>query len=291
MKIKKAFSLIELSIVILIIGILIAGVIQASNLLSKFRISSANTLTESSPVNGIYGLVLWLETTKKESFDDSVDPSGSANTVENWYNINPQSYKTVATQSSAGSRAILVDKSPLNYLPALKFNGTSNFYTMSPVLTSSNPNLTIFAVGVSLQASIRNAIFGQYSLATQDTNHFFRIAINGGIDYDEFMPTGGRAHAADGSVVSNVPFILTVVRSTNIPKIYKNGELLTTGAAEIYSGAAIVSTEIGRRGGTNIADYFNGYLGEIIVFDKALKSEERSSIESYLSKKWAIKLK
>ena len=163
MKIKKAFSLIELSIVILIIGILIAGVIQASNLLSKFRISSANTLTESSPVNGIYGLVLWLETTKKESFDDSVDPSGSANKVENWYNINPQSYKTVATQSSAGSRAILVDKSPLNYLPALKFNGTSNFYTMSPVLTSSNPNLTIFAVGVFLQASIRNAIFGQYS--------------------------------------------------------------------------------------------------------------------------------
>jgi hypothetical protein len=36
--------------------------------------------------------------------------------------------------------------------------------------------------------------------------------------------------------------------------------------------------------------YFKGYVGEFIVFKKALTDEEISSIETYLSKKWAIKI-
>jgi len=51
MKKHQAFSLVELSIVILIIGVLIAGVIQGSNLVTKFRIKTAQTLTQSSPVS------------------------------------------------------------------------------------------------------------------------------------------------------------------------------------------------------------------------------------------------
>jgi prepilin-type N-terminal cleavage/methylation domain-containing protein len=52
MKLGKitAFSLIELSIVILVIGLLIAGAIQGSKMISKAALSSARTLTESSPV-------------------------------------------------------------------------------------------------------------------------------------------------------------------------------------------------------------------------------------------------
>lgn len=52
LKLKKitAFSLIELSIVVLVIGILIAGFIQGSKLVSKAALNSARTLTESSPV-------------------------------------------------------------------------------------------------------------------------------------------------------------------------------------------------------------------------------------------------
>lgn len=45
MKNKKAFSLIELSIVILIIGIIVAGVTQGLRLINAFRLSSAKSLT------------------------------------------------------------------------------------------------------------------------------------------------------------------------------------------------------------------------------------------------------
>jgi glycosyltransferase involved in cell wall biosynthesis len=43
---------------------------------------------------------------------------------------------------------------------------------------------------------------------------------------------------------------------------------------------------IGRFGG----GYFNGEIGEIIIFSSALKNEELKSITDYLAKKWGIKV-
>ena len=74
-----AFSLIELSIVVLIIGILIAGVTQGSRLIRQSKIKTAQNQTTNSPVNSITGLNLWLETT----LDDSVISATNGNTPEN----------------------------------------------------------------------------------------------------------------------------------------------------------------------------------------------------------------
>ena len=58
MKQNRAFSLVELSIVILVIGIVIAGVTQTSRLIGQMKLSSARTLSQSSDVNGIKDLIL-----------------------------------------------------------------------------------------------------------------------------------------------------------------------------------------------------------------------------------------
>ena len=71
MKYKKAFSLIELSIVILIIGIILAAVTQSSRLISKMKLATAKSLTQSSAVASINNLVLWLEPTMDTSFIDA----------------------------------------------------------------------------------------------------------------------------------------------------------------------------------------------------------------------------
>ena len=62
---KKAFSLIELSVVVLIIGILIAGITSGSRLVRNSKLASAAQFTKSSDINSIADLVLWLEPTKK----------------------------------------------------------------------------------------------------------------------------------------------------------------------------------------------------------------------------------
>ena len=61
---NKAFSLIELSIVILIVGILVAGVTSSSRLIKKMKLITAQNLTNSSPIHSIKGLALWLESSQ-----------------------------------------------------------------------------------------------------------------------------------------------------------------------------------------------------------------------------------
>ena len=97
---KKAFSLIELSIVILIIGILVAGVTQSSRLIREFRVSTAESLTQSSPVASIKGLTFWLETSLDASFLPNEAEDGMV--ITQWNDINPQT--TTKSNAWAGQR-------------------------------------------------------------------------------------------------------------------------------------------------------------------------------------------
>ena len=63
--------MIELSVFILIIGILIAGILASQRIVAKFRITTAQTLTISSPVHGIPDSTIWLESSLEKSFKDS----------------------------------------------------------------------------------------------------------------------------------------------------------------------------------------------------------------------------
>jgi len=74
---KKDFSLIELSIVILIIGILVAGVTSSSRLIKRIKIATAQNITQSSPVSSIKDLAVWYETSLDKSFIDAEESDGT----------------------------------------------------------------------------------------------------------------------------------------------------------------------------------------------------------------------
>ncbi len=64
---KLAFSLIELSAVILVVGIFVIGVTKGPRIMSETKIKSASSLTKSSTVASINGLALWLDTTDQNN--------------------------------------------------------------------------------------------------------------------------------------------------------------------------------------------------------------------------------
>ena len=76
---KKAFSLIELSVVVLIIGILIAGITQSSRLVRAMKLNTARSLTRSSDVNSIRNLTAWFDATAEGVFSSSCN-TNSTNT-------------------------------------------------------------------------------------------------------------------------------------------------------------------------------------------------------------------
>ena len=130
MKKHTAFSLIELSIVILIIGILVAGVTQGSRLITRMKVASARAQTQSAPVNSIRDIVGWWETTLEQSFggnEPEESAAGGTTGVATWYDINPQAItKNNATQATAANNPgyTITSSTTLNGLPTLQFNSS-----------------------------------------------------------------------------------------------------------------------------------------------------------------------
>ncbi len=128
---KLAFSLIELSIVILVIGILVLGVTKGSNILNKSRLESARNLTKNSPVHGIDGLSLWFETSTDDSFLDS--ETQDSGFISQWKSINSQTDSDfIITQSNNALKPTYV-KNGINNLPAVEFSADEEVLTRDNV--------------------------------------------------------------------------------------------------------------------------------------------------------------
>jgi prepilin-type N-terminal cleavage/methylation domain-containing protein len=128
MKKNKAFSLVELSVVILIIGILIAGITQSGRLIRQIKLSTARSVTSSSDVASIRDVTGWFEATTEGSFKDSngnTDIENNANLSE-WRDINPQKSKgdkpTLTILGSSGTEPKYIS-SGINGIPSVYFDG------------------------------------------------------------------------------------------------------------------------------------------------------------------------
>lgn len=161
---KHAFSLIELSIVILIIGILVAGVTQSSRLVKRMRIAFASHLTTNSDVNLINDLTMWLESVQdfafatgtNASFDfnsnvyNDVDRPSDQDRIGRW---NDESMRNSSSKKSAIQNNLALQpkyvENGINNLPALYFDGSGQGVCMHAPVNIDRammPNLTIFAV-------------------------------------------------------------------------------------------------------------------------------------------------
>ncbi len=288
-KFKKAFSLIELSIVILVVGVLIAGVTQGYSAVKKFRLYSARTLTQSAPVNGIKNLVAWYEATSEKSFDDTIDAdSSTTNKVANWYDINPQSItKSHAYQNTSGNRPTYVENI-LNGLPVVRFTFSNSQYLNLPdgTVPYNNSPYTIFFVSKTNRLD-KYGILGSGGYSNNNKSNAFRYDSGGIYHYWWSIDLA----SAGNPITIGKFYVIDYYYNLSIRKLYINGSLNNSIASS--SNQAVKSNNtIGRTcpacwtGGTG--EYMNGDIAEIIIFDRALTDEERKSIEEYLGKKWAI---
>ena len=314
----SAFSLIEISIVILIIGILIAGVTQSSRLLTQAKLSSAKTMTQSAPVASIKNLSLWIESTSDSSFQSADLDTGT--TLTTWNDINPQAVtkasfatgSTVTLPSSAtvALTAPIYRTNIINGLPAVDFSAGSTSMAANnfPAISTA---ATVFAV-VKLPSTTlaAQAIFSKRPAGggTHPNIEFSTTALTGWKYLDGANATGYTPVAAVVPTLASGTYVVSVVYSAS--SISGAGTSTATGYNFFqnggntgYSGAMYGATTsnnpntslgaddvlfLGRQGLTSSPTYFTGHIGEIIIYDRALKKEERQSIEAYLGKKWGI---
>jgi prepilin-type N-terminal cleavage/methylation domain-containing protein len=294
---KLAFSLIELSIVILIIGILVAGVTQSSRLVAQMRLASAQSVTRSADISSIRDMVFWAETSLENSITNS---AGSlqiedGNSVSSWNDINPQiSAKINVTQATTANQPTYKALG-INGLPSLSFNGSNNILlnTSTTPLPASDknyslvlvwrPNSVNIAAGQILMSQSNNVSTGS-NLASIYIPPTSSYGFAG--DNNDYLPTAVSANTSYVSIIT----VNNTLASNNI-SVYTNSNTPSTGTSNAGSANLNLGAQrfsVGAR--IDNVQYFGGLISEAIIFDRTLKIDEVRSINSYLSKKYGIKI-
>ena len=283
---NKAFSLVELSIVILIIGVLISAVGQGIELYEESQLSGARMVTQGSRVNSIKNLVAWFETTSEASFDTIEAEDGL--TVTNWYGINPQVVvKATARQTTGASKPKYV-RNCINSLPCLDFDGVDDALSSIEEIGATRGGLSVFAV-VKFD-SIVNGGNSEYTIVSSGTSwgsgksFILKVWEAGTATFQYQLPEQGIGSIPDYTpVFSDTSYMVEAINDLNGTSIWINGDAGTS-----YAGVPMTDIETLYIGHYNSARYMDGKIGEIIVFDRVVTTKERTAIERYLKKKWKI---
>ncbi len=284
-QIKLGFSLIELSVVILVIGILVIGVTQGSRIMAESKLKSARSLTDSSPVNSINNLVLWIDSTSSKSFNADI---ANDSEVASWYDLNIQSAnKHNFTQSNSGEYP-LYKINLYNNLPGVVFDGF-NHWISTPHHQDLNPNAggsSVFFVSKVLSTStgfhyITKGNGNSTTIGWSYNSRQFRFR-------SDDLVNGGSSNTFPATMPDKIPKIATVIFFGTEARYYKNNTEQTprsTYTGSINSGSDLT---IGARAGGTVNSNIEVY--ELIIFNRLLSAGEITSIHEYLSQKWGIKI-
>ena len=275
---RTAFSLLEISIVLVIISILTTIIISSTTLLKLAHLNSARNITKSAVARDISGMILWLDAVSAASFDDEFIEDGDE--VTNWNDIKSSHLEPyVATQATAINKPIYHDNI-LNKLPAVTFDGVNDFLSIANF--QANGYLTVFVVGQFVPAA---SFFIEQSSDASSSNGFY---FNGNGN----APTTV-SRSSDSTNINNSGWFgerlgVAVMRynGTNISYKLNNGAFINSADPDATNNIVIDDLFIGARNGTS--NFTNGNFGEIIIYDRALTDNEVDKVVTYLDQKWDI---
>jgi len=283
---NTAFSLLELAVVVTILGILLAIILSGRHVVSTSRLVNAKSQTINSPVKNISGLVSWYETSLPESFNKNEKYDGAQ--ITKWYDINPYSFNEKKnTLSKNANEAVKYKAKGINDLPTLEFtdNGVVSDITLDlpSFFQGSLYGNTIFLV---LQPSIIETSNVPINSYNDSPRHLINIRSINLLR----MNAGVASDSNTVNISTNTPYILAAYFNSTSSKFYLNdASNIAGGGGYINCGTnSLNGLSIGAVSQLDTTSNFNGYISEIIIFNRPLKKTERIDIMSYLSKKYGI---
>jgi len=279
----KAFSLVELSLVLLLIGAVMLGMLKGASLVAKSRLAAAQTITKKSSVNDMSGLVAWYETSLDTSFLPSERKEGSL--ISTWIDNTPDaSPRNNATQSDSASQPLYYNDIFNSGIPGIRFDGTNDALFFDG-LSLINNSYTIFVVEQRQSAEDSNFFIGG-SGANSNTNLYLGYRNSDTLIFSHYI----------NDLTYTVPSF-----SDPIVRIHTFHFGVTTGKRYwLNGGSAVDSNQSAQTDsitsyanpaiGRSQTFYYNGEIAEIIIFARALQISEKELVENYLSKKYNISL-
>lgn len=189
-----------------------------------------------------------------------------------------------AVQNTVANQPVSIGSS-VNFNPGFDFDGSNDFMDFATNGTISGTNLfTIVSATKRGSIGTTDVILGQQSDATNSLTNYFVAANKYGIG-----PVNVGSITSTGTYsVANIPYINSTTRSVgNLFNLYTNGGADGSGT-QAYTFLTN-NLRIGTRGGGG-ADYFNGDVNEIVVYNRPLTAAELQQVHSYLGLKYGITL-
>lgn len=277
---RKAFSLIEISLVIFIISLITLSIMVGSNIIQSTKLSSAINASNSSVVNSIPGLKIWLDATssyalRKNEIDNDLK-------ISQWKSADFVTREKFTFLQSSESLKPEYKKNFINHLPALHSSSATMLESKYKPL---NKDATFFLV-------IKNPSNPGNRTILVGSNRNFQIAIINniaqGIQLCYNMSGCLYSHNQSNFPKPGSNSIISIKfksdsSDSNALSYFINGE--KTPISHSTSGLFFNKTS------SELKLSFNDIaIGEIIIFDRYLNENRRKSVESYLSKKWGIKI-
>ena len=240
---------------------------------------------------------MWLDATAQNSFksDNLTNTSfltdiSDKQTIGWWQDVNLQKVYPARLNFTASNLANRPKYyvSAINHLPALYFDG-NDFLRIENLSTSniaSENEITIF-----VEQNVKSSNLATFTInsSTQNAaNSGERIMLNAYYN-NNFYFDFGNYNSLD-RVTKNYtsqsylakPQLISAIKNGNNSSFYINSKL-----EETQNTTSSLNTSLERY--LEIGTSFDGYIGEILIFNRALKVRERMLVEQYLMKKWRIK--
>ncbi len=270
-----AFTLIELSVSIIIISLILGMAAQGIKIISSSRLNAARSITSRSPVKNISGLVAWYETSSVDSFKTTEASDGKQ--ISTWYDISPNSIpEKKNTLTRAASAAATYATKGIGDIPSVRLTGAETGFILTNFYQGNTSQNTIFLVASPFALSSGNV--------SMMINNY-----GGPISSIAFAPNAVEVHLQNnllftGSVVVNGKYILASYYNGASSKVFLNNASTALGTAD----GGTVNILNGLIVGIGSPWPFNGWISEIIIYNRPLQLQERKDVMNYLSKKYGI---
>lgn len=261
--------------------------------------AASNSVTPAIVTPPVSGYKVWLDAT------DSSKITASSGSVSQWTDGSANAYAftqaTSSYQPTTGTRSI-------NGLNALDFDGTSDWlYSTAAISTWKFLHSTQSTIFIVMQSDISNAYTCVISTEAGSTSRVgFNLPLQSNAIIDAICDkgtAGSGVYDANSGISYNTSAMYATYKSdpangtaANRIQISKNagsyggGNTLSNSPSTADSENSLtIGCNLDLFNGTRYpGSWFNGLIGEILIYDSALSSGDITSVQSYLATKWGL---
>lgn len=172
--------------------------------------------------------------------------------------------------------------SAINNRPAMRFNGTNQYFVLPSTANMGIQNNDYEIFMVAQTASANTNLYFLLSASIEQ----IELHANGGIGA-RYIPNAGNYVDAGstGDFTNGAPHLYNLRASDTEGVLAMNRGIVSVNAGNARTGTENAIPMGVRQGGDF---YFNGDIAEVIIYNKVLTAEERTAVANYLTEKYNI---